>query len=516
MSLESAEIPRGVADPRPSRSRRQAKRGPAAAAPWPFQGPCRLAPDSHLVTVEGVALLVNPETGNWLRLSPRGGDVVRALATSDDPFSGGPAEAELLQALVRGRFLAAPAGNGGATAPAAAPPRFANVLLNLTHRCNLRCQHCAVYAETAANVRAQHLAAPVTPGPATPGPAAPGPAAGPAPAARREPDTAELLRLVDRLAESGARRLVFFGGEPLVRRDFPRLLEHAAERIPRLGLTTNGTLLTPELCDLLARHRVEVRISLEGSTPPVNDAIRGRGSFAAAHQGLLRLLRAGHRDVAIKCVITRVNLADVPLLVKLARRLEVALELSFFVALGRGEAQRDRLAPSAGEVIEALERVWLLADYYGVPSATFNAFCRRFMSRAGRSCGAGAGYTLVDWTGAVYPCEGLQSPAMRLGSLEDAAEEPLAPPPDLSVDRSPVCSACPVRYFCRGGCAAETVAGTAPSRPSVCPVYRRLLPSIAARWQPESGSWRNQRSVLGEAAVDVSLIRPYLDGGPPP
>lgn len=463
-----------------------------------------LARDSHLVEVEGVPLLVNPVSGNWLRLSPRGGDWVRALADGDLPPDL-PGSGELLHQLSRGGFLAPARGNGNghgpdraATAVDGAHP-LGSVVLNLTHRCNLRCRHCAVFSETPKGRPTVHLATPRGEG-----------AAGNGAAKAAEPSTEGLLELVDRLADAGTRRLIFFGGEPLLRRDFATLLEHAAERMPSLGLTTNGTLLTPEMARLLGRHRVEIRLSLDGSCPEVNDAIRGRGSFEQARRGLEVLAREGHRDTTVKCVITRTNQHDVPNLVKLARRYGTALELSFFVAVGRGEGTRDHFTPTVAGVVEALQRVWLLADYYGVPSATFNAFCRRFMARAGTSCGPGFHYSLVDWSGEVFPCESLQTEGQRMGRLGDGDADPLRPPaPEaVSVEASDHCSRCAVRFFCRGGCAAETLTGS--SAPSVCPVYRRLLPPIVARWDPQRGNWHNQRAVFGDDGVALDLIRPYL------
>ncbi len=64
----------------------------------------------------------------------------------------------------------------------------------------------------------------------------------------------------------------FFGGEPLLR---PMMVDYLAGRLRewssgrqldlRLGLTTNGTLLTTENCEMLKRHGIGVQLSLDGS-----------------------------------------------------------------------------------------------------------------------------------------------------------------------------------------------------------------------------------------------------------
>lgn len=64
----------------------------------------------------------------------------------------------------------------------------------------------------------------------------------------------------------------FFGGEPLLR---PAMVEFLAGQLRswsvehgirlRLGVTTNGTLLTVPVCEMLRRHDVGVQLSLDGS-----------------------------------------------------------------------------------------------------------------------------------------------------------------------------------------------------------------------------------------------------------
>lgn len=451
-----------------------------------------LSPDARQIEIGGTTLLVNPRNGNWLRLSERGARAVRLLAEIRDAASSGGEVGEdaekLFPILERGGFLAS-AEPASTTAVDAERRNLRNVLLNLTHRCNLRCSHCAVYASESAGDAPVHLAATSD--------------------RPRDASTAELVSLIDRLADRGARKLVFFGGEPLVRRDFAAVLAHAASRIPSLGLSTNGVLLSPAMCETLHRYGVEVRVSLDGSCAEVNDRMRGAGSFARTMAGLANLKAAGFEKLVLKTVVTRWNLDDVPRLVKLSRRLAATLDLSPFVALGRGAADRQRFLPRPEELMRMYLRVWLLAEYFDVPSVSFNAFCNRFMARPGEGCGAGCDYALVDWTGDVFPCEGLQHATFRMGNVvEDDTFRP--PPAELfSVGESSQCGTCAVRYFCRGACAAERImSGAAAS--SICGFYRHVLTRIAKAFDPRASSWHNlQAAFPGEAGPD--LLRPFLD-----
>src|SRR5436309_5415253 len=85
--------------------------------------------------------------------------------------------------------------------------------LSVTDRCNFRCQYCM-------------------------------PAEG-LPWLEREAVLSfeEIQRVVALLAQMGIRSLRLTGGEPLVRRDFPRLAGMLAPLVDDLSLTTNGYLL---------------------------------------------------------------------------------------------------------------------------------------------------------------------------------------------------------------------------------------------------------------------------------
>jgi MoaA/NifB/PqqE/SkfB family radical SAM enzyme len=86
------------------------------------------------------------------------------------------------------------------------------------------------------------------------------------------------------------------GGEPFLRADLFDLVAGATMRSKAI-LFTNGTLLSPAHAGRLAAHRerLVVQISLEGPHEASNALLRGKGSFAAAMEGIRHLLRAGVR-----------------------------------------------------------------------------------------------------------------------------------------------------------------------------------------------------------------------------
>jgi cyclic pyranopterin phosphate synthase len=75
----------------------------------------------------------------------------------------------------------------------------------------------------------------------------------------------EIERLVRMFADLGVRSVRLTGGEPLVRREFPALVERLAaiEAIEDLSLTTNGYLLAAQAADLVAAGIDRVNVSID-------------------------------------------------------------------------------------------------------------------------------------------------------------------------------------------------------------------------------------------------------------
>jgi pyruvate-formate lyase-activating enzyme len=97
-------------------------------------------------------------------------------------------------------------------------------------------------------------------------------------------------------AARGVREIYFTGGEPFLH---PQLLDMVACALPVAPTTvlTNGMLISDRIADTLAalatqaRYSLELRVSLDGYTEEMNDAIRGRGVFRLALAGAVRLAR---------------------------------------------------------------------------------------------------------------------------------------------------------------------------------------------------------------------------------
>ncbi|MES5820514.1 mycofactocin radical SAM maturase [Streptomyces sp. RG80] len=195
------------------------------------------------------------------------------------------------------------------------------------------------------------------------------------------------------------------GGEPTVRADFWELLEYATAHHVGVKFSTNGVRITPEAAARLAANDyVDVQISLDGATADVNDAVRGRGSYATALKALENLAAAGMKNFKISVVCTRHNIAQLDEFKALADRYGAQLRLTRLRPSGRGADVWDELHPTAAQQRELYD--WLLA--HGENVLTGDSFFH--LSGYGQAlpglnlCGAGRVVCLIDPVGDVYAC----------------------------------------------------------------------------------------------------------------
>lgn len=152
------------------------------------------------------------------------------------------------------------------------------VVWNSTRTCNLKCRHC--YMSSDAKKYANELT------------------------------TEEAKQFIDDLADFKVPVLLFSGGEPLIRPDFFELADYAAKKGVRPTLSTNGTLITPEVAQKIKDIGVGyVGISLDGLRE-VNDAFRGKkGAFEAAMNGIKNCVAVDQR-VGLRFTINHHNIQE--------------------------------------------------------------------------------------------------------------------------------------------------------------------------------------------------------------
>lgn len=281
------------------------------------------------------------------------------------------------------------------------------------------------------------------------------------------------------LANSGNRRNLevdFFGGEPLMNWqvvkqivEYGRSKEAEFDKKFRFTLTTNGMLLNDEIMEFANREMSNVVLSLDGRKE-VNDAMRptrgGKGSYDVIVPKFKEFAkqREGIKDYYIRGTFTRNNL-------------EFSKDVLHFADLG---FRQTSMEPVVGEEDETYAIRWedvdkvkeeydILAKEYikrkkegrGFNFFHFNIDLKQGPCVAKRlsGCGSGTEYLAVTPWGDLYPChQFVGKEEFLLGNVDTGiVKNNICDEFKLcNVYAKPKCRDCFARFYCSGGCAANS------------------------------------------------------------
>jgi len=327
----------------------------------------------------------------------------------------------------------------------------------------------------------------------------------------------EALRVVEQMADMGAREVVLIGGEAYLHEGFLDIARALVARGVRVTMTTGGRGITRELArDMKAAGMHTVSVSVDGLEGE-HDAIRmAKGSFQGAMDALTHLKEAG-LHIAANTNVNRVNL---PVLEELfALLLQKGIEswqVQITVPLGRA-ADRPQMLLQPWDLLDLVPRVAAIktkAFEQGVvvmPGNNLGYMAReesllRSIKKGGgdhwQGCQAGKLVMGIESNGGVKGCPSLQSSYVG-GNLREHdlqhiwdTTEPLSVLKDRTVDDLwGFCRTCPFAETCMGGCSftAHALFGRPGNNPFCA--YRaekmrkdgkreRLVPGRAAPGQP--------------------------------
>jgi radical SAM protein with 4Fe4S-binding SPASM domain len=224
----------------------------------------------------------------------------------------------------------------------------AELYIEVTNRCNSRCQTCIRTFETLEPLRDLELD--------------------------------EFRALVDQASD--LRRVVLHGvGEPLLNHDLPAMVAHLKRRTdpPQVLFNSNAILLTAEWQEALLHAGLdEFRISTDAAQPDLYSRIRGVDAFERMAGNVCAFARRIRRtgfgpQLSLWFTAMHENLADLPELVRLAHRLGVGqVYVQRLVYYGQGLAQREQSLFRAMQAAEEglLAEAEVLAEELGI---TFRA-----------------------------------------------------------------------------------------------------------------------------------------------
>jgi GTP 3',8-cyclase len=195
----------------------------------------------------------------------------------------------------------------------------------------------------------------------------------------------EIARLVRVMAAIGVKEIRLTGGEPLVRRELPALVEMLAATpgVEDLSLTTNGVLLDRLAGPLVAAGLRRINVSLDTLSHVKFAEITRRRAL----DDVLRGLEAAEaypelRPIKVNCVaIKGFTEPEVHALAELARRKPYVVRFIEFMPLDADEAWEGDRVLTGAEVRAIVEERWPLVEIPAKPSSTARRF--RFADGAG-------------------------------------------------------------------------------------------------------------------------------------
>jgi len=240
---------------------------------------------------------------------------------------------------------------------------------------------------------------------------------------RRDPNelsTEECLAVIDELNRLQVFYVNIGGGEPMIRRDFHTIVDHAIANHVGVKFSTNGTFLDKEAARRFASmDMLDIQISLDGFDAGTNDALRGEGSWAAARQAMDNLAAADFGEFKISIVATRHNVSQLDDYKQMADDYGAQLRLTRLRPSGRGVDSYQDLRLSHQQQRDVYH--WIMDRPDVLTGDSFFHLNALGESLPGLNmCGAGRIVCLIDPVGDVYACPFVIHDEFKAGNVRDA------------------------------------------------------------------------------------------------
>ena len=351
-----------------------------------------------------------------------------------------------------------------APSPGGAVPAsgIANISVNVTARCNLRCRFC-YNLDSLNTVPADELGA------------------------------EEIIDFLDFIKPHLTKdcSLTLLGGEPLlVPEKTLALARYGRENGWQTIVSTNGHHVTDDFATEARRNRLQVQVSLDGPSADLHDQVRGTGAFERTLGGIRKLVSRRVLTI-LNLVCHRGNLDCLEGFYRLAR--ELGVNEARFIPLKRlGGACKAGLEPVDPKdlVVSAASlfrehpefRPLLGRDALSILATT----CAHSVRQPSR--GTGLRTFLLDANGDLYPCLNTHVPGLRLGNIRETGFDFGRLWTESAVltevrEKTSVenthnkCYNCVVKYWCLGYCRGETLQarGSLAERATDCSRQREAI-----------------------------------------
>ena len=241
----------------------------------------------------------------------------------------------------------------------------------------------------------------------------------------------KILSIGDKIADSNILELTISGGEALTVKELPIVLKKIISKGILVHIFTNGILLPKLLSNLdsfTLKKCLEFEVSVDGLEKE-HDAIRGKGSFNKAINGITAALNLGYQ-VSTNSVISKLNYKSLPKLFVFLKEVGVrTIQFSHLIDSGRATSDMKLSIQEEMDFMNELEQVVKQKPYNTklIYTSKVNSIIHSVsngkhlvLGREKWKCGAGIGRATIDYQGDVYCC-----PFWNKSCLGNILENPL-------------------------------------------------------------------------------------------
>jgi radical SAM protein with 4Fe4S-binding SPASM domain len=421
-------------------------------------------PKLHSIDKSDITILISPEAPNWVAVNKVGVkvlDLIDGSRTSDEiarilePSNSKDDVYSFIKECISRELVATRPflfSSYSGRSKYLKARELEELWIYVTNRCNLFCEHCLVDANSAP---------------------------------KKELNNETLKKIIKEGVDLGAKRIFFTGGEPFLKKDIFELIEFVTLVLEaELVILTNGTLLDEQKVHrLTSLPGIVLQVSLEGSSPDINDSIRGKGNYHRTLKTIEILRKHGIRTI-VTSTSTKKNIADIPRLNRLLHSKDVRTHHILWVHK-RGRAAKNPVSVHPKKLINLMKNLRdneIKVDNWESFKARVNG------KRGGKVDGCNAAFSSlsIDSNGGVYPCPSLNGDKRFLmGNIKagihdiwlnsDMAKQFR----EISVAKIQGCKVCEFKFFCGGGCRCH--AYFASERPSLyskdpyCDVIKNMI-----------------------------------------
>lgn len=276
--------------------------------------------------------------------------------------------------------------------------------VSVTDRCNLRCEYCMPERDYVWLPRAEILT------------------------------FEEIGTLVNAFTHLGVERVRLTGGEPLLRRDLPRLVRMLAGsgRLSDLAMTTNGILLAGEAQALREAGLGRLTVSLDTLDPARFENLTRFDRLGRVLEGIDAAARAGFQPLKIDSVIVRgVNDDEIVALLEYGRGVPAEVRFIEYMDVGGATHWSPEKVVSRAEIVDAIARRYgqptpldadgpAPADRFALPDGTTFGIIASTTAPFCRTCDRSRLTADGIWYLCLYAAEGTDlRAALRSGASAD-------------------------------------------------------------------------------------------------